>query len=66
MEKICPLVRILKDNPEAYQQQYNLAVQSISHLVQNMAGDELCEICKVDEPDTEYVTSIPRRRFFSQ
>ncbi len=60
-EKICPLVRLLRENPEAYSQQYDLAVKSIRNLVLNMAEDELSEVCKVDEPETEYISSIPRK-----
>ena len=59
-EKICPIVRLLKEVPEAYRQQYELAVQSITHLVRNLPDDELAAICCIDEPETEKVAEIPR------
>jgi hypothetical protein len=58
---ICPLVTLLKATPEAYQLQYNLAVKSITHLVSNLTQDELDAICRIEEPDTEKVTEVPRR-----
>ena len=33
---ICPMVRLLKEVPEAYGQQYALAVRSITHLVSHL------------------------------
>ncbi len=59
-ESICPLVKLLKDTPEAYQMQYNLAVKSITHLVSNLTRDEIDAICSVDEPDTEKVSEVPK------
>ena len=61
-ESICPLVRILKEVPAAYDQQYSLAVKSITHLVANLTDDELEVICRIDEPETEKVAGIPRVR----
>jgi Fe-S-cluster containining protein len=59
-EKICPLVRLFKEVPEAYDQQYALAVKSITHLVSNLKDGELAAICRIEEPETEKVTEIPR------
>lgn len=59
-ESICPLVQLLKATPEAYRQQYDLAAQSISHLVSNLTQDEIDAICSIDEPETEKVAEIPR------
>jgi Fe-S-cluster containining protein len=59
-EEICPVVRLYKDTPEAYRQQYNLAVKSISHLVSNLTEDEIAAICRIGEPQTEKVAEIPR------
>ncbi|MDO9549726.1 MAG: YkgJ family cysteine cluster protein [Methanoregula sp.] len=59
-EKICPIVGLLKEVPEAYRQQYELAVQSITHLVRNLHEDELAAICCIDEPETEKVAEILR------
>jgi len=59
-ETICPLVRLLRDVPEAYDQQYALAVQSISHLVSDLTEEEIAAICRIEEPETEKVAEIPR------
>ena len=59
-EEICPVVRLYKDTPEAYRQQYELAVKSISHLVSNLTDAEIAAICLIEEPQTEKVAEIPR------
>ena len=59
-EEVCPLVRMLKDDPEAYRQQYADAVRSIRAFVAQMPDDELAAVCRVEEPATEYVETIPR------
>jgi uncharacterized protein len=59
-ESICPLVRLLKEVPEAYDQQYSAAVQCITRLVSNLTKDELAVICQIEEPETEKVAEIPR------
>jgi uncharacterized protein len=59
-EAICPMVRLLREVPEAYEQQYALAVKSITHLVANLTDDELAAICRIEEPDTEKIAEIPR------
>jgi len=58
-ERICPLVKLLKEIPEAYQQQYTMAVKSITNLVSNLTSDEITAICGIDEPDTEKVSEVP-------
>jgi uncharacterized protein len=65
-EKLCPLVRLLKDSPEAYDQQYARAVQSITRLVSNLADEEIAAICRIEEPETEKVAEIPRVRVLHQ
>jgi len=55
----CPIVRLLEDVPEAYAQQYETAVRTIPHLVQNLPEDELAAICRIEEPETELVATIP-------
>jgi Fe-S-cluster containining protein len=60
-ESLCPVVRLLKEVPEAYDQQYTLAVKSISHLVSGLAEEELAVICRIEEPETEKVGEIPRK-----
>ncbi len=60
-ESVCPIVKLLKEVPEAYRQQYERAVQNITHLVQHLNDDELIVICRIDEPETEKVSEIPRK-----
>ncbi|PKG33241.1 YkgJ family cysteine cluster protein [Methanoregula sp.] len=59
-ETICPLVRLLKEFPEAYDRQYAAAVRSITRLVMDLRENELAAICQIEEPDTEKVAEIPR------
>jgi Fe-S-cluster containining protein len=59
-ESICPLVRLYKDVPEAYNQQYALATECITRLVSNLTDEELAVICRIEEPETEKVAEIPR------
>lgn len=57
---ICPLVTLLKATPEAYRVQYDLAVKSITHLVSHLTPAELDAICRIEEPETEKVSEVPR------
>jgi Fe-S-cluster containining protein len=59
-ESVCPLVTLLKKYPHAYQLQYDLAVKSITHLVNNLTPEEIDAICRIDEPETEKVAEVPR------
>ena len=59
-ESICPVVGLLKEVPEAYEYQFELAKKSIRHLVKNLADAELAAICRIEEPETEKVAEIPR------
>lgn len=59
-ERICPIVGLLKEIPEAYQQQYEIAVQNITCLVKHLSDDELAVICRIEEPETDKVAEIPR------
>lgn len=61
-ESICPIVRILKEVPEAYNQQYSRAIEHISNLVSCLPENDLEVICQIDEPLTEKVAEIPRGR----
>ncbi|WP_019178171.1 YkgJ family cysteine cluster protein [Methanomassiliicoccus luminyensis] len=58
-ERMCDLVAFLRNNPEVYQEQYDLAVQNIQNLVKNLPREELEEVCKVEEPDTVKVGEYP-------
>lgn len=59
-ESICPLVGLLKEVPEAYEQQYACAVESITRLVANLTDEEIEAICRIEEPETGKVAEIPR------
>jgi len=59
-ETICPVVGLLRAEPEAYAHQFALAKKSIAHLVRNLREEELEAICRIEEPDTEKVAEIPR------
>jgi hypothetical protein len=58
---ICPLVTLLKNTPEAYRLQYDLAVKSITRLVSNLTQEEIDAVCRINEPETEKVSEVPRR-----
>lgn len=59
-ETICPVVRLLKEVPEAYEHQFALAKKSITRLVLDLTDEELSAICRIEEPSTEKVADIPR------
>ena len=59
-EAICPVVRLLKEVPEAYEHQFDVAKKSITHLVRHLTDEELDAICRIEEPETEKVAEIPR------
>ncbi|MFA4859222.1 YkgJ family cysteine cluster protein [Methanoregula sp.] len=60
-ESICPMVRLLKEVPEAYEQQYNHALRHIPHLISRLPQEELDVICRIEEPETEKVAEIKRQ-----
>jgi hypothetical protein len=57
---ICPIVRLLKEEPGAYRQQYERAAENIENLVIHLPDKEIEAINQIDEPDTELVAEIPR------
>jgi len=59
-ESICPLVRLLKEDPEACKEQFRTAVFNIRFLVQSLKNEEIAAICAIDEPDTVLVAAVPR------
>ena len=59
-ETICPVVGLLREDPEAYEHQFALAKKSITHLVRTCRDEELEAICRIEEPETEKVAEIPR------
>ncbi|WP_292428074.1 YkgJ family cysteine cluster protein [Methanoregula sp.] len=61
---ICPIVTLLKEVPEAYGQQYDLAIENITNLVAHLTDAEIDAINRIDEPDTDLVVAIPRGHRF--
>ncbi len=59
-ECLCPIVRVLKEVPEAFNEQFSHAIEQISNLVSSLSENELRIICMIDEPLTEKVADIPR------
>jgi Fe-S-cluster containining protein len=57
-ESICPLVRKLKACPPAYHEQYDLAIRELVRLVTALPPEELREILRIEEPETEKVAEI--------
>lgn len=57
-ETICPMVRLLKENKEIYDGFFDAAVEKISDLVRKLPKEELAEILKIEEPETDLVTEI--------
>lgn len=68
-ERICPLVRYLKENEKAYRTQLNIAIEKIITLINDLDEQSLQEILKIEEPDTVKVAEFDviklRRRHFS-
>lgn len=60
-ESICPLVRLLRENEILYKKQFEIAVENILRLIQELGRDELEEILKIEEPETEKVAEIKLR-----
>jgi Fe-S-cluster containining protein len=55
---ICPMVEVLKQNNELYQNLFDLSVSKIRDLVIELPAEELAEIVKIEEPDTDLVAEI--------
>ncbi|MEM4566178.1 MAG: YkgJ family cysteine cluster protein [Archaeoglobaceae archaeon] len=62
-ESICPLVRYLKENEEAYRVQFEIAVEKIITLINDLDEQSLSEILKIEEPETVKVAEIDLREF---
>lgn len=63
-ERICEMVAFLKENPDVYREQYELALQNIECLVRSLPKDELAEVLKVEEDATDKVAELPLREVF--
>ncbi len=57
-ETICPMVRLLKENKEISDGLFDAAVEKINDLVMKLPKEELAEILKIEEPETELVAEI--------
>jgi Predicted Fe-S-cluster oxidoreductase len=57
-ESLCPLVRYLKEDREAYDCQYEMAVKNITSLVEEIPRSELEVIVRIPEPETDKVAEI--------
>lgn len=55
---ICPMVEVLKQNEEVYQSLFDLSVNKIMELVNELPAEELAEIVKIEEPETDLVAEI--------
>jgi Fe-S-cluster containining protein len=64
-DRICELVTFLKGNPAVYNEQFEMAVQSIRQLVRALPPEELESVCKVEEPETDKVAEYPLAEVFS-
>jgi len=59
---ICPMVKVLKKDLKAYESLFELSVSKIVELVNDLPPEELLEIVKIDEPETELVAEISLTR----
>ena len=57
-ESICPMVRFLKANRKAYDGLFETSVERIIELVNKVPAEEMAEILKIDEPETDLVAEI--------
>ena len=58
-ESICPMVRILRSNRRAYDALFTTAVERIMDLLRAVPQEEVAQILKIDEPETDLVAEIP-------
>ena len=57
-ESICPMVRFLKANRKAFDGLFETSVEKIMELVKTVPPQEMAEILKIDEPETDLVAEI--------
>ena len=57
-ESICPMVRFLKANRKAFDGLFEASVERIMELVNKVPPEEMAEILKIDEPETDLVAEI--------
>jgi Fe-S-cluster containining protein len=57
-ETICPMVRFLKADRKAFDSLFEVSVQKIMDLVAAIPPEEMAEILKIEEPETDLVAEI--------
>ncbi len=57
-ESICPMVGFLKANHKAYDELFEVSVEKVVDLVRAVPSEELKEILKIEEPETDLVAEI--------
>jgi len=63
-ESICPMVGFLKENRSVYDELFDVSVTKIIELIERLPSDELAEIVKIEEPETELVAEIMLKRCY--
>jgi len=53
------MVRILRSNRPAYDALFTTAVERIMDLLRAVPQEEMAQILKIDEPETDLVAEIP-------
>ncbi|MEM1577245.1 MAG: YkgJ family cysteine cluster protein [Archaeoglobaceae archaeon] len=57
-ETICPLVKFLKENEDVLKDHMNIALEKILDLIRELEKEELEEILKIEEPETEKIFEV--------
>ena len=57
-ESICPMVRFLRANRKAYDALFEISVEKIMDLIRNVPDEEMAQILKIEEPETDLVAEI--------
>jgi Fe-S-cluster containining protein len=57
-ESICPMAGYLLSDRRAYEELFEISVQKIVDLVRALPADELAEVLKIEEPETDLVAEI--------
>ena len=57
-ENICPMVRFLRANRKAYDALFETSVEKIMDLVRAIPPEEMAEILRIEEPETDLVAEI--------
>lgn len=57
-ESICPLVKFLRENEEVLREHMSTALEKIIDLIKELEKEELEEILKIEEPETEKIFEV--------